>query len=278
MRKLIYKTIFSMVLVLFAFVSVFKIPLIKVNATQEDEVITPQNVYNEFTWLISGVYYHESTNDYMLILHEEIRDEYLITIKVHDEFDYFYNFTTDLQNYVAFGDIVKFDADLNDYFSWWWGEYYDDISLFGDLYVYIIVGGNFFPPLYPPQLPLIYVEIYDTNFVVPIRSKQWVRDVVNLIDYTYHDAYDDGYDEGKEYGIEFGREHWYNVGYEVGYNKGVNDQIVAERDFAYLLRSAFVAIGSFLGINLLPGISIGAIIAVPIVFGIIAFILGRKKD
>lgn len=95
--------------------------------------------------------------------------------------------------------------------------------------------------------------------------------------FGYDDGYDDGYEDGKEYGINFGREHWYDVGYQAGYNAGINEQL-ADKDFSNLLRSVFVAIGTFLGINLLPGISIGAIIAVPIVFGIISFILGRKKD
>lgn len=90
-------------------------------------------------------------------------------------------------------------------------------------------------------------------------------------------GYDEGYDDGKADGLAVGREHWYDVGYQAGYNKGINEQL-EDKDFSNLLRSAFVAIGAFLGINLLPGISIGAIIAVPIVFGIIAFILGRKKD
>jgi len=92
-------------------------------------------------------------------------------------------------------------------------------------------------------------------------------------DEGYNQGYGIGYDTGKYDGFLEG----YDEGYTYGYNKGLNDQI-ADRDFAYLLRSAFIAIGAFLGINLLPGISIGAIIAVPLVFGIIAFILGRKKD
>lgn len=96
-------------------------------------------------------------------------------------------------------------------------------------------------------------------------------------EYGYDEGYNVGYGQGKEDGKTIGYENGYDEGYNVGYNKGLNEQI-ADRDFAYLLRSAFIAIGAFLGINLLPGISIGAIIAVPIVFGIIAFILGRKKD
>ena len=94
-------------------------------------------------------------------------------------------------------------------------------------------------------------------------------------------GFDDGYTlgntDGFEDGFVLGREQGYNEGYNRGYNAGINEQL-EDRDFASLLRSVFIAIGAFLGINLLPGISIGAIIAVPIVFGIIAFILGKRKD
>ncbi len=108
----------------------------------------------------------------------------------------------------------------------------------------------------------------------------------------YNVGYDDGYMDGKEYGINFGREYWYEVGYEVGfgqgriagydegYSVGYSDGLseTTDKNFGRLLGGLFTGIGAFLAINLLPGISIGAIIAVPIVFGIIAFILGRKKD
>ena len=39
----------------------------------------------------------------------------------------------------------------------------------------------------------------------------------------YDYGYNVGYDEGKEYGINFGREHWYSEGYEYGYNAGYDD-------------------------------------------------------
>ena len=91
------------------------------------------------------------------------------------------------------------------------------------------------------------------------------------------DGYNEGYEEGKEDGKTIGYNQGYDEGYNEGYNKGLNEQ-AEEQGFTVLLKSVFVAIGTFLGINLLPGISIGAIIAVPIVFGIIAFIIGKRKD
>ncbi|HEY8363657.1 MAG TPA: hypothetical protein VIK77_12450 [Tissierellaceae bacterium] len=91
------------------------------------------------------------------------------------------------------------------------------------------------------------------------------------------DGFSEGWDEGYNAGKEKGYSEGYNIGYNEGYNTGIIEQI-DDKDFTNLLKSVFVGIGSFLGIKLLPGITIGAIIAVPIVFGIISFILGRKKD
>lgn len=96
-------------------------------------------------------------------------------------------------------------------------------------------------------------------------------------EHGYIDGYNEGWEEGNEQGYNRGYQKGHEAGYNVGYNAGINEQL-EDKDFTNLLKSVFIAMGSFLSINLLPGISIGAIIAVPIVFGIIAFILGRRKD
>lgn len=96
-------------------------------------------------------------------------------------------------------------------------------------------------------------------------------------EYGYDDGYNEGWENGNETGYNRGYEEGHEIGYQTGYNAGISEQI-QDKDFTNLLKSVFVGIGSFLGINLLPGITIGAIIAVPIVFGIIAFILGKRKD
>ena len=51
-----------------------------------------------------------------------------------------------------------------------------------------------------------------------------------------------------------------------------------ELGFGGLLSASFIALSSLLAIELLPNISLGMIIAIPIVFGVIAFILGRRKE
>lgn len=91
------------------------------------------------------------------------------------------------------------------------------------------------------------------------------------------EGYNQGLNDGYNQGYYEGQNDGYDYGYQAGYNAGINEQL-ADKDFTHLLKSVFIGIGSFLGINLLPGITIGAIIAVPVIFGIIAFILGRRKE
>lgn len=65
--------------------------------------------------------------------------------------------------------------------------------------------------------------------------------------------------------------------YNKGYNKGLSDSF-EESGFDGLLSGLFTGIGTFLSIQLLPNISIGMIIAIPVVFGVIMFILGKRKS
>lgn len=95
------------------------------------------------------------------------------------------------------------------------------------------------------------------------------------------EAYEDGQDLGKiigmqQYGIYYNGE-WLTA-QQYGMIK-FNDGVEAHNDFSFigLLTQVFVGMGSILAIELLPNITIGAIIAVPIVFGIIYFILGKKR-
>ena len=105
----------------------------------------------------------------------------------------------------------------------------------------------------------------------------------------YDLGYDDGYDYGEFYGYNMGR-HEFGIFFEsqwrkaewfgyFNYNLGYNDGL-AEKDvggFGGLLTAVSSGLGSFLSVQLLPNITIGAIVAVPLVFGIIFFILGKRK-
>lgn len=73
----------------------------------------------------------------------------------------------------------------------------------------------------------------------------------------------------------------YQKGKQEGYDKGLADGINKNPDnsgFKGLLFTIFDGLGGLLNIELLPNITIGAIILVPIVFGLVLFILGKKGD
>jgi hypothetical protein len=83
----------------------------------------------------------------------------------------------------------------------------------------------------------------------------------------YQGGYDEGYDDGFREGFWDG----YDEGYEFG-------QDPETRGFSAMLIALWGAISSFLGITLFWDITIGAIVLIPIVFGLIAFILGKRGD
>lgn len=95
----------------------------------------------------------------------------------------------------------------------------------------------------------------------------------------YNQGYSVGYGDGEVVGYNDGYDYGYNNGYDLGFDDGyqaaVND---GSADFGIksLMSGLFVGLGSLLSIELLPNISIGMIVAVPVVFGIIAFILGKR--
>lgn len=124
--------------------------------------------------------------------------------------------------------------------------------------------------------------------------------------YGYDYGYDKGYDKGYGLGYLDGKDDAYeggvpnyNEGYKdamydmftegfgwteydetqsYSYKQGWNAGVATNSDFSFtgLLAQIFMGLGSLLAIELLPNITIGAVIAVPIVFGIIAFIIGKR--
>lgn len=91
----------------------------------------------------------------------------------------------------------------------------------------------------------------------------------------YNDGESSGYDNGYNDGYDYGFNNGYDLGYNDGYQTAINDGS-ADFGLTAMLSGLFVGLGSLLSIELLPNISIGMIIAVPVVFGIIAFILGKR--
>lgn len=110
----------------------------------------------------------------------------------------------------------------------------------------------------------------------PNNSGNWyfVRNIKTVNQYSYDYGYEDGYEDGYDYGFPLGRQQ----GYDMGVDKGFNDGVASATDYSFfgLITQVFAGLGSFLAIELLPRITIGALLAVPLVFGIISFIIGKR--
>jgi|SRR5690625_2343842 len=124
----------------------------------------------------------------------------------------------------------------------------DDSSIFPDGFAYI-------DPIINNKLTVllsdtVYKDIYDLGY------KNGVDETLADFD----DIFKGEYERGKQDGID------------IGVNQNPNN------NFGAMISTVLSGVGSILSVELLPGISIGAIIAVPIIFGIISFVLGRRKD
>lgn len=146
------------------------------------------------------------------------------------------------------------------------------------------------------------------NGFMPVQSHQisyylGYQAGLSLGESSINQAYKAGYDTGKEEGKSLGYlegiadaletlddeklASWW-AGYDEGYSEGVDvgfsngyDKGLIEQDaygFGNFLGSLFVGIASIFSIELFGGITIGSIFLVPLVFGIIYFILGRRKE
>ena len=127
--------------------------------------------------------------------------------------------------------------------------------------------------------------------------------------YWYQKGLDNGYDNGYQDGLIDSNDTAFNDGFNQGiesvyydgfdgfinpstnqpydykysypYGQGYNDGLQADTDYSFtgILFQVFGGLGALFSIEMLPNITIGAIVAVPLVFGIIYFILGkRSKD
>lgn len=116
-------------------------------------------------------------------------------------------------------------------------------------------------------------------------SQAWQEGYDEGYDYGKDDGFNEGYHEGRDYGYELGKvetidlykDEWFEQGKSVGYAEGL-DENISTGGFMMILSSAFLGVSTLLGIELLPNITLGMIVAVPLVFGLLFFILGKRKD
>lgn len=169
----------------------------------------------------------------------------------------------------------------NDNYNGYWQEYlWDDFSLMGNILGWQLVG-------YENQVSLDYYD-YNNGY----QDGYWDgrnygfkqgQEVGYNTGYSlgHDDGYDLGYDRGYDDGFDYGQDIAYDLGfddgYDDGYDVGLNESLEAG-GFSMLLSSMFTAVGTLLAIELLPNIYLGMFVAVPLVFGVIMFIIGKRKD
>jgi hypothetical protein len=90
---------------------------------------------------------------------------------------------------------------------------------------------------------------------------------------SYTQGYDTGYDTGYFDGDSQGYLDGFEFGYESGFEDGFNELNNTASGLFQILGSAFTAVGSIFNIMILPGITIGMLVFVPIIFALLLFII-----
>ncbi len=253
--------------------------------------VTNNQIYNVLT-----IYFHDyatwfGDNDYVFDFSN-----------IPDTYDYFiFNFSDNNERILYYGDGYSNEliintgvgvrlVDRND-LNWeiyFYNDFYFDYFI-ATSYDNIIGLTNLLNEAYENGYDLALDHVYEYGFT-PLDTEyenqgSWPYQLgyyngvqsVEIIDYD--DAYDAGYDKGV---MDVFYNGFVNTGWNYKqlkpYELGFYDGVANNTDFSFtgLLTQVFVGLGSLLAINILPGISIGAIIAVPIVFGIIYFIIGKR--
>lgn len=88
------------------------------------------------------------------------------------------------------------------------------------------------------------------------------------------DAFEDGYNQGYDEGYDLGYDDGFNVGDNAGYTRGLNDGTSA---WGVLFSTMLSTFGAILSIEIFPNLTIGMIAAVPLILGLLAFIIGVAK-
>lgn len=114
-----------------------------------------------------------------------------------------------------------------------------------------------------------YFIAYDYNYIMNLNDSL-SRDILD----AYNTGFRNGKDKGFADGVSEASSYWYYEGFREGKDEGI--RLSSDNTFYGLIAQVFVGIGTFLAIELLPNITIGAIVAVPLVFGIIFFIIGKR--
>lgn len=92
------------------------------------------------------------------------------------------------------------------------------------------------------------------------------------IEGAYNRGYSDGYDAGESIGYIDGLTEGRDLGYIDGYNTAIEGQYTGD-----WFKSVFKTLGDLLNVELFPGLSIGYVVALPLILALVAFIIGWFK-
>lgn len=92
---------------------------------------------------------------------------------------------------------------------------------------------------------------------------------------NYGSGYNLGYNDGKEYGYTIG----YNDAKVIEYGRGYSEGLASPRTNSPIdmVFDTFIKIGGFMSIEVFPNITIGLLVSLPLVFGLIMFIVKIVK-
>jgi len=211
---------------------------------------------------------------------------------------YLVDYIYDTDGAYYYFDFTFLDSYYN-YFIFDLTQYQDSINIIPVVYDYHSWEVFSLDGFYESRREYLDWEIYfgssfHNSYYVLATNYDYIYNLDNNMYYQYVNGYQIGYDEGyvqgKADGINEGHQPAYNAGYDwgfqkgkeagekigfnIGYDKAVDD--MENYNFTSLLAQVFTGLGSFLAIELLPNITFGAIFAVPLVFGIIFFIIGKR--
>lgn len=108
-------------------------------------------------------------------------------------------------------------------------------------------------------------------------------DISAIREKAYKDGYYDGYFTGEKEGYLLGKQEGLDLGYDLGFKDGFDEGVQnAGTDyvgvFSIIANGIFAPIILLFNLEILPHITLGMIILVPLIFGLIAFIIGGKKN
>lgn len=207
---------------------------------------------------------------------------------------------------LASSDFVRASSSFEENIFINWGGGSDGLALIGEWEFYRIIGGSNFPPLqtgtglyyYGTEYGSTYSNLDTATAQMNTAPQDIFGALYNVFNAGYslgygsattdtQTAYNAGYTQGTydtagfyENQITIMNDQLagallaeYDRAYQIGYNDGFNLGITQEIDSTSWIVALFLSLGSFLAIELFAGITIGAIVGVPLLIGLGFFVL-----